>query len=100
MTATAGPERSGSAFGVPEPSTTTWVTGDAARAATVRSKLEAIRTARRRCFIGKIIQSVASVFVEVRMSEPSINPAASEQRLPLYVGTSGWAYAIWKPEFY
>ena len=34
------------------------------------------------------------------MSEPSINPAASEQRLPLYVGTSGWAYAIWKPEFY
>jgi uncharacterized protein YecE (DUF72 family) len=34
------------------------------------------------------------------MSESSINPVASEQRLPLYVGTSGWAYTIWKPEFY
>ena len=20
--------------------------------------------------------------------------------LPLYVGTSGWAYAVWKPQFY
>jgi hypothetical protein len=21
-------------------------------------------------------------------------------QLPLYVGTSGWAYTIWKPDFY
>ena len=26
--------------------------------------------------------------------------AASRLGLPLYVGTSGWAYSIWKPEFY
>jgi len=31
------------------------------------------------------------------MSE-STNVSASQ--LPLYVGTSGWAYTIWKPEFY
>jgi len=24
----------------------------------------------------------------------------SQNSLPLYVGTSGWAYAVWKPEFY
>src|SRR5215471_4798891 len=24
----------------------------------------------------------------------------SQNPLPLYVGTSGWAYAIWKPDFY
>ena len=32
------------------------------------------------------------------MSEPSTNSSTSQ--LPLYVGTSGWAYTIWKPEFY
>ena len=31
--------------------------------------------------------------------EPAAVPAASLQ-LPLYVGTSGWAYTIWKPDFY
>jgi len=31
------------------------------------------------------------------MSESS---NASASQLPLYVGTSGWAYTIWKPEFY
>jgi len=25
---------------------------------------------------------------------------SSNVQLPLYVGTSGWAYAIWKPDFY
>src|SRR6202046_1293006 len=64
------------------------------------SRTAAIIRAKSGRFIGRIIQFGASVFVEVRMSEPSTNPAASEQRLPLYVGTSGWAYAIWKPEFY
>jgi uncharacterized protein YecE (DUF72 family) len=31
-----------------------------------------------------------------------MNPGqpGNEQALPLYVGTSGWAYTIWKPEFY
>ncbi|HEX8892782.1 MAG TPA: DUF72 domain-containing protein, partial [Terriglobales bacterium] len=24
----------------------------------------------------------------------------SSSGLPLYVGTSGWAYAVWKPQFY
>ena len=28
------------------------------------------------------------------------NPSAEPDRLPLYVGTSGWSYPIWKPEFY
>lgn len=32
------------------------------------------------------------------MSEPAAN--ASNSQPPLYVGTSGWAYTIWKPEFY
>jgi uncharacterized protein YecE (DUF72 family) len=32
------------------------------------------------------------------MSEPSANAAASQPSI--YVGTSGWAYTIWKPEFY
>jgi uncharacterized protein YecE (DUF72 family) len=27
-------------------------------------------------------------------------PAKTSPPLPLYVGTSGWAYAIWKPDFY
>ena len=27
-------------------------------------------------------------------------PAAHADQLPLYIGTSGWAYAIWKPDFY
>ena len=31
--------------------------------------------------------------LEVGMSEPSAHS-------PLYVGTSGWAYTIWKPDFY
>ncbi len=32
---------------------------------------------------------------------PSAEPAVAESsNLPLYVGTSGWSYAIWKPEFY
>ena len=26
--------------------------------------------------------------------------SAARQDLPLYVGTSGWAYSIWKPDFY
>jgi uncharacterized protein YecE (DUF72 family) len=30
------------------------------------------------------------------MSEPAANASVS----PIYVGTSGWAYTIWKPEFY
>jgi uncharacterized protein YecE (DUF72 family) len=30
--------------------------------------------------------------------EASKNPI--ETQLPLYVGTSGWAYTIWKPDFY
>ena len=33
------------------------------------------------------------------MSEPSTN-ASEKQAGQLYVGTSGWAYTIWKPEFY
>ncbi len=33
------------------------------------------------------------------MSELSTNVAVNKQPL-LYVGTSGWAYTIWKPEFY
>jgi len=28
------------------------------------------------------------------------SPSASREQRPLYVGTSGWAYTIWKPEFY
>jgi len=37
---------------------------------------------------------------------PAIGPASAAtppsdaSNLPLYVGTSGWAYAIWKPDFY
>jgi uncharacterized protein YecE (DUF72 family) len=31
---------------------------------------------------------------------PEAFPASVESNLPLYVGTSGWAYAIWKPDFY
>ena len=27
-------------------------------------------------------------------------PAAGTSDLPLYIGTSGWAYTIWKPDFY
>ena len=27
-------------------------------------------------------------------------PASDAPHLPLYVGTSGWAYTIWKPDFY
>ena len=34
------------------------------------------------------------------MSEPSTNVDAGQQKPQLYVGTSGWAYTIWKPEFY
>lgn len=35
------------------------------------------------------------------MSETSVsNSTTIQARLPLYVGTSGWAYTIWKPEFY
>ena len=33
------------------------------------------------------------------MSELSAN-AADKPATPIYVGTSGWAYAIWKPDFY
>jgi uncharacterized protein YecE (DUF72 family) len=33
------------------------------------------------------------------MSEPSTN-GADKQAGQLYVGKSGWAYAIWKPDFY
>lgn len=32
------------------------------------------------------------------MSEPAANASISQP--PIYVGTSGWAYTIWKPEFY
>jgi uncharacterized protein YecE (DUF72 family) len=32
------------------------------------------------------------------MSEPTANASVSQP--PIYVGTSGWAYTIWKPEFY
>lgn len=32
------------------------------------------------------------------MSEPAANASLSQP--PIYVGTSGWAYTIWKPEFY
>ena len=32
------------------------------------------------------------------MSEPS--NAVMTNNLPLYIGTSGWSYPIWKPEFY
>ncbi len=28
------------------------------------------------------------------------SPATEVSKLPLYVGTSGWAYTIWKPDFY
>src|SRR5215471_15145445 len=34
------------------------------------------------------------------MSEASANIAASDTKAALYIGTSGWAYTIWKPEFY
>jgi len=34
------------------------------------------------------------------MSEQSANRATGKQPAPLYVGTSGWAYSIWKPDFY
>lgn len=34
------------------------------------------------------------------MSESSTSITASQQQIPLYVGTSGWAYSIWKPDFY
>ena len=27
-------------------------------------------------------------------------PSPDPPHLPLYVGTSGWAYTIWKPDFY
>jgi uncharacterized protein YecE (DUF72 family) len=29
-----------------------------------------------------------------------VTPTRSQDPLPLYVGTSGWAYSVWKPEFY
>ena len=32
---------------------------------------------------------------------PSAEPGVAESSsLPLYVGTSGWSYTIWKPAFY
>jgi len=31
---------------------------------------------------------------------PAATPAAESSNLPLYVGTSGWSYTIWKPDFY
>ena len=31
---------------------------------------------------------------------PASETQANASRLPLYVGTSGWAYTIWKPDFY
>jgi uncharacterized protein YecE (DUF72 family) len=36
------------------------------------------------------------------MTEPmnAASPAAAVSNPPLYVGTSGWAYTIWKPDFY
>jgi uncharacterized protein YecE (DUF72 family) len=33
-------------------------------------------------------------------SNPALTPASETSTLPLYVGTSGWAYTIWKPDFY
>jgi len=34
-------------------------------------------------------------------SAPSpVQPSAETSNLPLYVGTSGWSYPIWKPDFY
>src|SRR5690349_806641 len=107
MTATAGPKRSGSAFGFPDPSTTTSekaTGGLAGRAAgplfcaAAIGKVAAAKTTRISRFIGRIIQSRCKFLCEVRMSEPSANASVSQP--PIYVGTSGWAYAIWKPEFY
>ncbi len=34
------------------------------------------------------------------MPSDTPTPAAEAPQLPLYVGTSGWSYPIWKPEFY
>src|SRR5271165_2811902 len=34
------------------------------------------------------------------MNDLSINVGASKPPAQLYVGTSGWAYTIWKPDFY
>src|SRR5271165_3234761 len=34
------------------------------------------------------------------MSEPSMDVEAGKRPAQLYVGTSGWAYPIWKPDFY
>src|SRR5271166_6383162 len=57
MMATAGPERSGSGLGVPVPSITTCVTGDAACARTAATTVPmTISRAKPVRFIGRIIQ--------------------------------------------
>jgi uncharacterized protein YecE (DUF72 family) len=41
--------------------------------------------------------------VTSNMENPESSPAqipSTDEPLPLYVGTSGWAYSIWKPDFY
>jgi len=38
--------------------------------------------------------------VSTELPTESNGSPASSRALPLYVGTSGWAYAIWKPDFY
>jgi uncharacterized protein YecE (DUF72 family) len=45
-------------------------------------------------------KSVASAIAEQTASQSSAQPAPETSNLPLYVGTSGWSYTIWKPRFY
>lgn len=37
---------------------------------------------------------------EIKSSTKTATSESTDASLPLYVGTSGWAYAIWKPDFY
>jgi len=45
-------------------------------------------------------KTVASASEEQAAAVSSGQPAPERYNLPLYVGTSGWSYTIWKPDFY
>jgi uncharacterized protein YecE (DUF72 family) len=47
------------------------------------------------------MKSSAKKKIEEKPQEaPAAQPAQESLGLPLYVGTSGWSYPIWKPDFY
>jgi uncharacterized protein YecE (DUF72 family) len=45
-------------------------------------------------------KTAAPAIAEQTASQSSAQPAPETSNLPLFVGTSGWSYTVWKPNFY